>query len=302
MFQRVLVATDLSEPSFDAIDAAKHFAARDGARLGVCHVVPNVVPIQPFFPQLGIAGAMDTVKLQADAEAAVSAAFAERSGLAEGSFDVLIGLGADAASIVQLAETWAADLVVVGSHGRTGFRRALLGSVSERVVRTAHTAVLVARPVATPSGPVVVATDISEPSLEAIRVGQSEAALRGVPLVVVHALYFPLDPVGYGYLSPFGVVSTPPDPKALESVREAAETALRTTCEAAGVGSARRLVVEGASAPAIVGTADAEGASLLVVATHGRTGLARLAIGSVAETVVRHAACPVLTVRGRRAD
>lgn len=297
MFRRVLVATDLSEASFDAVDEALHYAKRDGARLAVCHVVPNLLPIQPFFPQLGVAGALDAAKLETEAERAVAAEFSRRTGLADGLFDVLVETGSDAASIVRRADAWGADLVVVGSHGRTGFRRALLGSVSERVVRTAHSAVLVARPGATKGGPVVVATDISDPSVEAIRVAKTEADARGVPLVLVHAFYFPVDPIGYGYLSPFGVVSTPPDPKAVESLREAATAALATAAEAAGVTGAKRLVVEGLPAPAIVAAAESEGAGLLVVATHGRTGLARVAIGSVAESVVRHASCPVLAVR-----
>jgi nucleotide-binding universal stress UspA family protein len=62
----------------------------------------------------------------------------------------------------------------------------------------------------------------------------------------------------------------------------------------------RALVAEGTPYRAIVDTADRLGADLVVMGTHGRSGLPRFFMGSVAEMVVRHAQCPVLTVRGRR--
>lgn len=76
--------------------------------------------------------------------------------------------------------------------------------------------------------------------------------------------------------------------------------ALSRSARASGVSVTTRLV-EGASAAAIVRAAKKERAGLIVLGTHGRTGLTRMLIGSVAERVVRTAPCPVLTVPARKA-
>ena len=92
--------------------------------------------------------------------------------------------------------------------------------------------------------------------------------------------------------------------RVMEAQREwvARELAARVTTLAATGVSGRALVKTGTAWEEIVGTARAEGVDLIVMGTEGRTGLNRVLLGSVAENVVRHAGCPVMTVRGHASE
>lgn len=175
-----------------------------------------------------------------------------------------------------------------------GIPRLHLGSVAEQIVRHAHCSVLVARPTSN-RGVVVAATDLSDPSMPAITRGAEEAHRRGARLVVTHAIDF-----AGGMLSPdaFFLDAVRSDESATVGgrLREAATDALRQALRACGA-TGDTHIVEGRAAAAIVRCADELGAELLVVGTRGRTGFARLALGSVAERVIRTASCPVLAVR-----
>lgn len=105
-------------------------------------------------------------------------------------------------------------------------------------------------------------------------------------------------PSGWGYDG--GRIAVESAEAAVAAERADAERilgALKTELEAAGVKSVRTAVVEGHAGMAIVDAAAAERADVVVMATHGRGGLGRAVLGSVADYVVRHAKCPVLLVR-----
>jgi len=104
----------------------------------------------------------------------------------ESAPEVFIELGSDHEQIVRRADEWRADLIAVGSHGRTGLRRLLLGSVADQIVRAASCAVLVAR--AERQGVILAATDLTDPALPAIEAAAHEAKRRGRKLVVMHAM------------------------------------------------------------------------------------------------------------------
>jgi universal stress protein A len=169
--------------------------------------------------------------------------------------------------------------------------------VAERVVRLAPCDVLVARPAKeAKSGPVLAAIDLGETSSRVLRVAAREATARGAELIALFALDAPNDVLPYGMLGPFGIYVAPPDPKGQDDLREAAEKTLRAALEAADV-RAKITILDGRAPHEITQLAEVKGASLIVCATHARTGLARMALGSVAESVVRHAPCSVLVVR-----
>jgi nucleotide-binding universal stress UspA family protein len=129
-------------------------------------------------------------------------------------------------------------------------------------------------------------TDFSERSEYAFRLACSLARDYGARLVVLHVVTPPV--VIYGE----GVV--PPEPEMFRA--EAQEKLNRLEAPAPGVGMERRLT-EGDPVAEILRLARESGADLIVLGTHGRTGLGRLLMGSVAEQVVRQAPCPVLTIR-----
>lgn len=199
------------------------------------------------------------------------------------------------AAIVSCAERFAADLVVVGSHGRTGISRMLLGSVAEKVVRHAGCAVLVVRK-GPASGPVVTATDFSEAAKPGLRAAAMEAARTGSPLVALHVFDLAWPGATPYAVDASGLSAVLSDTEALRGANES----LRKAMEEA----TRGLIVEwkvealvGDPSALVVRRAEELGARMVVLSTHGRTGLVRVLLGSVAERVVRLSHTSVLAVR-----
>lgn len=231
------------------------------------------------------------------------------------------GLAADRAALGELRERWlgrgvrisqaivdgfadeqlprvateiGADLIVVGSHGRTGIKRFLIGSVAERVTRLAGCSVLVARGAAPTGGyrHLVVGTDFSPIADRALGLA-IDLAPRGAQIDLVHCWRMP-------------AVLMPPDAPALIPTYDQ----LRTDLQAELTERGRALVARNRTdldlrfhlqeSPAAHGLEDfarGAGADLVVVGSHGRRGIRRFVLGSVAEVTVRHAPCSVLVAR-----
>jgi nucleotide-binding universal stress UspA family protein len=141
MFTRILVPTDFSEPSDAALEYARTLAARFGASLHLLHILEH--PVSGAFggeAYLGGSPALDAT-LRAEAEAAMAARLpdAERTRL-RATAEIVEGPAT--ATIVEYAQARQISLIVMGTHGRTGLAHALLGSVSEHVVRVAPCPVL----------------------------------------------------------------------------------------------------------------------------------------------------------------
>lgn len=151
---------------------------------------------------------------------------------------------------------------------------------------------------ALPPESILVPTDLSDCAPGVIRHAADLAARLGSELIVLHAWQLP---TGLG-----GGVQVAPGPdeapiSVAEHVRSGVEAklpALLRIAEARGV-PVRSLVVEGKPVDAILKTADSVDAHLIVMGTHGRRGLQRVLLGSVAEAVLRRAEIPVMTVRSR---
>lgn len=144
-------------------------------------------------------------------------------------------------------------------------------------------------------GPIVHPTDFSPASRAAFARAVALARDEGAELLVVHVLASVTPLLGDGYMSP----KTYED--LFRSIRAQAQKQLDkllARAKAARV-RARGLLLEGTAADAIVRAARTKHVQVIVMGTHGRTGLARLLMGSVAERVVGTAPCPVLTVRGK---
>jgi len=129
-------------------------------------------------------------------------------------------------------------------------------------------------------------TDFSDHSTHAFQLACALTRDYNARLVVLHVVVPPTVIYGEGIL--------PPDPELLR--REAQEQLAHLLAPQANVRAERRLA-EGDPAAEVLSAAEEIGADLIVMGTHGRTGLGRLLMGSVAEEVMRHAPCPVLTTR-----
>lgn len=289
----VLVATDLSDSADDAIRTGHELAGPD-KKLVVCHVVHEILRTSPLFPQAVQADMEAVIHAESRAAAAVEDRVKAITGRAANDFDIRIESGAADAAILRIAEEVQATLVVTASRGLSGIARLLLGSVAERIIRYAHCSVFIARP-HEKTQKILVATDLSELSRAAVLQAAELAQKNAAELHILYCLDVMPSPA-MGLTVPFGGVPIIPPPELVEQMRTGAKAGLDELVGQLGI-KAQTRVVEGEAASTIVRTAEAINADLLVVGTHGRTGLARIALGSVTEKVVRAAKSSVLVVR-----
>lgn len=134
---RVVVPTDFSEESIAAVDTALQMAAGPSS-IHVVHVLPELVVIEPSVAWATIDDEDRVRNTQTQLEATFEAE--KYRGL-----NVKVLVGDPGHSVADYAQENGADLIVLPSHGRTGLKRMLIGSVAERVVRLAHCPVLVLR-------------------------------------------------------------------------------------------------------------------------------------------------------------
>jgi nucleotide-binding universal stress UspA family protein len=212
---------------------------------------------------------------------------------------------APADEIVRYAHLKDIDLIVMGTHGRTGVSHMLLGSVAETVVRTASCPVLTlhATPKSTAAqlGParILVPTDFSPPSDRALEYARRMAARCGATLHLLHVLEETVDAARFG-----SDVFVPDSPavraaRLREARRKLAHRRGGADHKQPGVSTE---VVVGSSTRTIARYAAVNSFDLIVMGTHGRTGFAHLIMGSVAEAVVRTASCPVLSIQHPREE
>jgi nucleotide-binding universal stress UspA family protein len=147
MYQRLVVPLDGSPPAQRAFDEAIGLAREGGGRLLLLHVAQ--IPLAPNF-SAGLSSGDDDVIYQALVTAGKDAlktaqAKAEAAGVAAESQLLGPQIDAIAPSIIEAAQAWNADLIVMGTHGRRGFDHLMLGSVAERVLRIATVPVLMVR-------------------------------------------------------------------------------------------------------------------------------------------------------------
>lgn len=202
--------------------------------------------------------------------------------------DIKVTVGPAADEIVRLASTMDIDLLAMTTHGRSGLRRVLFGSIAEEVVRRSTVPVLLARP-GTPVGDwkrIVVALDGSERAESILPDAAAIATLLDGTLLVTRVV------------APVLVMPESPD-RASRLEVEDVRPYLARVCEQLAAQGVKALpaALEGEPATALLRYAREIGAGLICMTTHGRTGLARLLSGSVAEAVIRDAPTPVLVHR-----
>jgi nucleotide-binding universal stress UspA family protein len=206
--------------------------------------------------------------------------------------------GAPDAEIVALGEEIGAGLIVMGSRGLGGMRRALTGTVSDSVVRHAHCPVMVVRgKAAVFPTKILLATDGSE---DANLAASAAADLAKSTNSELHVLYVGGMPSVF-YESPGAIVLDPDlQSRMEEEAEEAARAKLKEQVQKmseAGGEIAETHARVGFPDAEIVGLAEELGVGLIAIGSRGLGGLRRALLGSVSDSVVRHAHCPVMVVR-----
>ena len=299
---KILLATDGSKDAELATKAAIELANTTGSELHVVYV-GDFVPSPHAYPENKLGQLVERVTRRTHSVLGERIALIAAAGGGVSGEHVRVGRPAE--EIVGLAEEIKAGLIVVGSRGLGGIRRALVGSVSDSVVRHAHCPVLVVRGEES-GGPVLLskkmllATDGSEDAALAARIAADLAQKTGSELHTVHVRpgIVPHHP-GY-YVGPG--VAEDAERKERERLEREAQKLLDTQAEEvrdAGGNVARAHLKVGRSDEEIVGLAEEMGAGLIVMGSRGLGGVRRALMGSVSDSVVRHTHCPVLVVRRR---
>lgn len=291
---RILAPTDFSPQAGEACSLAARLANRLEARLVVFHAIPFLDltrEIQAMKRRTRESVLDDTREsLRAWMKEAVPAEW--RRFLA---IEVQLAVGDPAQQIAAAAA--GADLIVMGTHGRSGLAHLVMGSVTAAVLRTARVPVLALRagqadrPL-TAVKRILWATDLSATSEGAWRYALLLADMLAAEVFLLHVVSAAQVVVGPGLPVPF-----PGEWLDAEIAARDRDLASRQgEVEARGL-AARRKVTVGAPAATILAEAEVERADLIVTGTHGRRGLPHVLLGSVAETVIRKAPCPVLAVQ-----
>lgn len=294
---RVLLATDGSPSSDVGIDLIRATEWPDATKIRVVEAIDtSAALLNGTWPDIAM---VDIDRLEAEfhdhARATVDAAAARlaRPGL-EVTASVLLGRAPSA--IVEAAETTDADLVILGSRGHGSIESMVLGSVSSEVVDHAAVPVLVAR--RSTVRRVVLAWDGSACAQAAAAIVRAwpmfrHAEVRVVSVADVRTPWWTGMPAaGSPQLMPMYVEAS--DASRRVHTDLAAKMALELS--AAGI-DAHHDAREGDAASEIIRAAADRDADLIVLGTHGRTGLSRLLLGSVARNVLHHAAASVLIAR-----
>ncbi|HXV60502.1 MAG TPA: universal stress protein [Vicinamibacteria bacterium] len=286
--RKILVPTDFSESANHALKQAVELAARCRAKLHLFHVV------EPFTDPKGGLGASvrDYLeRLERDANEALSI---EINALKGRGIDVVYTTERRISSfegILAKVEELSPDLVVLGTRGRTGLKRFVMGSVAEKVLQYVPVNVLTigTRSPVVPAGEcferILVPVDFSEPSKRAVSAARS-LLNKGGQLFVGHVVASPIHPSFYagGITRLFQL-----DPDLPERIRKNLSSWLEG--EAAEI-----LVQEGDVPKEILDMSASKRCQLIVMGNRGLSALEHFLLGSVSERVVRHSKSPVLTV------
>jgi len=216
--------------------------------------------------------------------------------------------GPVAASILDVAHQERSTMIAMTTHGRTGLSRWIMGSVAEKVARSSKIPLLLVRSfLETPAAGaapelsfkrILVPIDGSPTSLAAVEATAEFARLFESEVLVLHVWPIVLSPM---YVAP-GVPVYSTEPAAIYPIPSPDQDEMTAPAaerfRQAGI-PLTRLSTSGDAASEILDQSVSQGADLVALGTHGRSGVSRWVLGSVAEKVLRHARTPVLLVRAR---
>jgi nucleotide-binding universal stress UspA family protein len=281
----VLVGTDLSPAADEALRQGARLTRELASTLLVCHVVPELIPDGSVFTEVRRANLDIQGSVLAKARAAVQQHVDTVLGADYGAVDIILESGTPHVGLLRQADETRAGVVVAGP-----------GSTVLNVVRHASTPVLIAR--RSPRGPVVGATDFSDRSLPALHAAAAEARRRRSALHLLHAFEIGLFTLGGAPAAamPYLADSSSIALEGVDHLRTLAKQRLDATLRDVDLPGAT-VIIAGSAENVIVQYAESVGAELVVVGTHGRSGLARLTLGSTAASVIESAPCAVLVVR-----
>jgi len=280
-YKKILVAVDGSDSSRNALSQAFRFAVDEKCWITVTSVVP---PYDGEIETIGIRDIRAALRKPCEDALRDSQKFAEQE---HALIKTVCEEGEAHERIVDLADAENCDLIIMGRRGLRPVERLLVGRVTARVIGHSQRDVLVV-PLGTSVGwkTILLATDGSKYS--------AVAAERAIAFAKSYG----------GELKVLSVVDVPTEfyaeaPQAVDDLIKKAKSYvadIKKQAEAAGV-KAETFIGEAEAHQAVLNLAKEQKADMIVIGSHGRTGMRRLLMGSVAEKVIGYAGCPVLVVK-----
>ncbi len=295
----ILVAHDFSNGSNCALDYGIEFAVENKANLHFLHV-------EVLYGTTNFAGQPNKTKaqvfreaLQADIEKSIKKQGFTKSEIGSLSYTILQDVAA-APAIIQYAKQNKIDLVVLGTHGRRGLTRKIMGSVAEEVVRLAPCTVFTVTEnlefvsLAERLKTIAVPFDFSDHAFLALSYAKEVASSFSATIDVIHVVEEKLHPSFYhADIQPIYTQKPDLQEKILDEIKKIYENLPGPKIDATYT------ILSGHPVKEIVNYTKNKAHDLIVISTHGLSGLDRAVLGSVTERVVRLAVCPVITVKSK---
>lgn len=292
--RRILVPTDFSDQAAQAMRYAVPLARQLGGKISLLHVLDRL-----FVPAASIAAMTDENRI-AEAAGQRLDELAQASIPPELLDKVLVRTGRAYQDIAEAAQGLHIDLIVMATQGRTGLKRALLGSTAERVVRHAACPVLTVRSHAGANSPsiksrslaprinrILVPVDFSPRSQAAVRFATRLARAMKARIGLLHVVQpLPINSAKYREVRQFDAEAKLEARRNLKALAALVPKDIKT----------EQLLRQDVPHRGITDAARAWRCDSIVLPTRGRTGVEYIVLGSTAEKVVRHAHCPVLTL------
>jgi len=302
--RHVLCPIDFSDVSRHALDHAVVLARHYDARLSVLHVHQLSMPVYgvsymgPEGLQPIVLTDLERQQLLERLDTYVAADRAATDVEIETVLDETVNVADD---ILARARSSSVDLITLGTHGRSGFQRLVLGSIAEKVLRKACCPVLTVPPHAPDAVPrdgvsiqrILCPVDFSCSSRRALEYSASLAQEAHARLTVLHVLELPPDLSEFPY-SGLAEYRNNQFQKARKHLSEAVKASVPPACPV------DELLLVGRVHREILRVAADQGADLIAMGVQGRHAVDLMFFGSTANHVVREATCPVLTLRGER--
>ncbi|HEX7191431.1 MAG TPA: universal stress protein [Thermoanaerobaculia bacterium] len=271
--RRILVAYDLRDATLPALRYAALLAGRFAAKVTIAYADMSTYPIDLYEATYAPPTEVELQEIRHNIETKAGAVFRDAP------FSIVIENGSPAPSILRVARDRNADVVILGTHGRTGLRRAFLGSIAEEVLHDATIPVLTIGPelrdeLAAPRR-IVCPITFSDLARESLVYAAQFAAAFAAELIVVHVV------------------------ESVDRMKAAAEETLAKTWipeEVQRLCTYRTVIAHGDIAERVLACADDFDAGLLVIAAERKPFRNATVIGPNAERFVRFANCPVLTI------
>jgi nucleotide-binding universal stress UspA family protein len=281
-FRKILVPFDFSDSARQALRTALHLAGRFESELTILNVIdrdPDVEASKLMFLPEDLESRLEE-KIQAEVDALIP--LAEPSHI---RLQPVVRKGKAPLEILLEAEQQKPDLIVMGSKGKTGLQHLLLGSVAERVLRRATVPVWVCRGQSNRlPEKILVPVDFSAYSREALEEGVRWAKDLNAELYILHVIdlrdLYTHVPIG---------------PTLENDLKREAEMRLKDWMQFISF-PARTEVRVGDPVYEIQNSIRENSIDLVLLSTHGRTGLKHMLMGSIAEQTVRYSPCPVMTI------